>query len=233
MIHYASNCAAAEDDAGGTMPAMLPSHKKNNNNSGNNNNNGKRKNPPADQQTAGSDNMVAMTFQHGSQGGGRGRGRSSGTGRGQQRAETAQATRIRAPQSYEEYRDMPCLAHIDPATGKPMHTNRHCKWVNDLKSDPEAGYKRARKPRPHGKGGKGKKEPEAAGEDMHEDDATPDAEEGTAAKSGISMGQKDCRSLPYFPKYSDSPPEEIRLPDTQRYATSGSAVHQVVGEPLH
>src|SRR4051812_44060665 len=66
MIYYASNCAAADDDAGGTMPAMLPSPKKNNNNNGNNNNNnGKRKNPSADQQAVGSDNMVAMTFQHG------------------------------------------------------------------------------------------------------------------------------------------------------------------------
>src|SRR3954468_13082820 len=46
------------------------------------------------------------------------------------------------------------------------------------------------------------------------------------------MGEKDCRSLPYFPKYSDSPPKEIRLPDSQRYATSGSAVRQVVGESL-
>src|SRR3954470_10196291 len=80
MIHYTSNCAAADDDAGGTMPAMLPSHKKNNNN----NNNGKQKNPSADQQAGGSDNMVAMTFQRGSQGGGRGRGRSSGADRGQQ-----------------------------------------------------------------------------------------------------------------------------------------------------
>src|SRR4051812_408870 len=110
MIHYASNCAAVDDDAGGTLPAMLPSHKKkNNNNNGNNNsnNNGKRKNLPADQQTAGSDNLVAMMFQRGSQGGGRGRGRSSGAGRGQQHAETAQATGTCAPQSYEEYRDMP------------------------------------------------------------------------------------------------------------------------------
>src|SRR3954464_13979627 len=145
MIHYASNCAGADDDVGGTMPAMLPSHKKNNNNNGNNNNNnnGKRKNPSADQQAGGSDNMVAMMFQRGSQGGGRGRGRSSGAGRGQKHAESAQATGTRAPQSYEEYRDMPCLTHIDPATGKSTHTNRHCKWVNDLKSDPEAGYKRA------------------------------------------------------------------------------------------
>ncbi|KAK1642322.1 hypothetical protein QYE76_060127 [Lolium multiflorum] len=51
---------------------------------------------------------------------------------------------------------MPCLAHPDPATGKSTHTNRNCKWVNDLKNDPEAGYKRARKHRPRGKGGKGK-----------------------------------------------------------------------------
>src|SRR4051812_34320138 len=68
-IHYASNCAAADDDAEGTMLAMLPSHKKNNNNS--NNNNGKRKNPFVDQQAGGSDNMVALTFQRGDQGGGR------------------------------------------------------------------------------------------------------------------------------------------------------------------
>ena len=38
---------------------------------------------------------------------------------------------------------MPCLAHLDPVTGKSTHTNRNCKWVNDLKNDPEAGYKRA------------------------------------------------------------------------------------------
>src|SRR3954463_4537737 len=174
------------------MPAMLPSHKKKNNN------NGKRKNPPADQQTAGSDNMVAMTFQRGSQGGGRGRGRSSGAGRGQQRAETAQATGTRAPQSYEEYIDMPCLAHIDLATSKSTHTNRHCKWVNDLKSDLEAGYKRAQKPRPRGKGGKGKKEPEAAGDDMDEDDATQDAEEGAAAKSGNPWAKKTAGAYHTF-----------------------------------
>src|SRR3954453_4979121 len=118
--------------------------------------------------------MVSMTFRRGSQGGGRGRGRSSGAGRGQQHAETTQATGTRAPQSYEEYGNMPCLAHIDPATGKSTHTNRHCKWVNDLNSDPEARYKRAWKQRPRGKGGKGKKE--VASEDMEADDATPDAE---------------------------------------------------------
>jgi len=66
---------------------------------------------------------------------------------------------------------MPCLAHLDPATGKSKHTNHHCKWVNDLKEDPYAGYKRARKPRPRGKGGKNKKEAEEKSDDMDEDDA--------------------------------------------------------------
>ena len=53
---------------------------------------------------------------------------------------------------------MPCLAHLD-ANGKSMHTNRNCKFVNDLKADPEAGYKRARKNKPRGKGGKVENEP--------------------------------------------------------------------------
>src|SRR4051794_11985689 len=93
---------------------------------------------------------------------------------------------------------MPCLARIYPATGKSTHTNRHCKWVNDLKSDPEAGYKRIRKPRPRGKGGKGKKEPEAAGEDMDEDDTAQDAEEGTAAKSGNPWAKKTAGAYHTF-----------------------------------
>ncbi|KAK1630901.1 hypothetical protein QYE76_005216 [Lolium multiflorum] len=89
------------------------------------------------------------------------------------------------PKPMKEYRDMPCLAHLDPATGKSTHTNRNCKWVNDLKSDPEAGYKRARKHRPRGKGGKGKNKDkeEDNSEAMDEDDASPDPKEGIAAKS--------------------------------------------------
>ncbi|KAK1686207.1 hypothetical protein QYE76_047055 [Lolium multiflorum] len=61
---------------------------------------------------------------------------------------------------------------------------RNCKWVNDPKSDPEAGYKRARKHRPHGKGGKGKNKDkdEDSSEAMDEDDASPDPKEGSAAK---------------------------------------------------
>src|SRR4051794_17987782 len=123
------------------MPAMLPSHKKKNSNGNANKINHKRKNPPADQQAGGS-NMFEMAFQRG----GRGRGRGNGAGRGQQHADTAPVAGTRGPQTYEEYRDIPCWAHIDQTTGKPTHTNRHCKWVNDLKTDPEAGYQRARKP---------------------------------------------------------------------------------------
>ncbi|KAK1647041.1 hypothetical protein QYE76_064846 [Lolium multiflorum] len=67
---------------------------------------------------------------------------------------------------------------------KSTHTNRNCKWVNDLKSDPEAGYKRARKHRPRDKGGKGKNKDkeEDSSEAMDEDDASPDPREGSATK---------------------------------------------------
>ena len=80
---------------------------------------------------------------------------------------------------------MPGLAHIDPTTGKSTHTNRNCKWVNDLKTDPEVGYKRARKHRPRGKGGKGKNKDkeEDSSEAMDEDDNSPDPKAGSAGKS--------------------------------------------------
>ncbi|KAK1687026.1 hypothetical protein QYE76_047874 [Lolium multiflorum] len=67
--------------------------------------------------------------------------------------------------------------------GKSTHTQR--KWVNDLKSDPEAGYKRARKHRPRGKGGKGKNKDkeEDSSEAMDEDDNSPDPKAGPAGKS--------------------------------------------------
>ncbi|KAK1604922.1 hypothetical protein QYE76_028595 [Lolium multiflorum] len=69
--------------------------------------------------------------------------------------------------------------------GKSTHTNRNCKWVNDLKNDPEAGYKRARKHRPRGKGGKGKNKDkdEDSSEAMDEDDNSPDPKAGSAGKS--------------------------------------------------
>ena len=133
--------------AGVMQASAVPSSQSKKGNNNNNNNNNKRKNPPEDNGGGGSD-MVAMTFQQRGQGGSRGRGRGCGTSRGQQRGDEVAAAGTRVPQTYEEYRDMPCLAHLDPATGKSTHTNRHCKWVNDLKEDPEAGFKRARKPRP-------------------------------------------------------------------------------------
>jgi hypothetical protein len=49
-----------------------------------------------------------------------------------------------APMSYDEYRDMPCFAHWD-ASGKCNHTNRNCKFVNDIKADQEAGCKCTRR----------------------------------------------------------------------------------------
>ncbi|KAK1616422.1 hypothetical protein QYE76_021939 [Lolium multiflorum] len=183
MISIASDHTAADDDAGGDIAATaIPLHQQKKNRDNGNSSSHKRKNPD-DQKSGGSD-LVAMAFQRGGSGGGRGRGRGSGAGRGQQHTE-ATAGGSRAPQTYEEYRDMPCLAHLDPATGKSTHTNRNCKWVNDLKNDPEAGYKRARKHRPRGKGGKGKNKDkdEDSSEAMDEDDNSPDPKAGSAGKS--------------------------------------------------
>ncbi|KAK1697615.1 hypothetical protein QYE76_014312 [Lolium multiflorum] len=143
---------------------------------------------------------LPMTTQRGGQGGGRGRGRGGGAGRGQQRGDEVTAAGTRAPQTYEEYRDMPCLAHIDPATGKSSHTNRNCKWVNDLKTDSEAGYKRARKHRPHGKGGKGnnKDKEEDSSEAMDEDDASPDPKEGSTANKSNPFVKKSAGAYHTF-----------------------------------
>ncbi|KAK1574217.1 hypothetical protein QYE76_016814 [Lolium multiflorum] len=183
MISIASDHTAADDDAGGDIAATaIPLHQQKKNRDNGNNSGHKRKNPD-DQKSGGSD-LVAVAFQRGGSGGGRGRGRGGGAGRGQPQAEVT-AGGSRAPQTYEEYRDMPCLAHLDPVTGKSTHTNRNCKWVNDLKNDPEAGYKRARKHRPRGKGGKGKNKDkdEDSSEAMEEDDNSPDPKSGTAGKS--------------------------------------------------
>ena len=63
---------------------------------------------------------------------------------------------------------MLCLVHLD-AKGKATHTNRHCKFVNDLKEDPKSGYKRSRKNRLRGKGKGKKKEESKVSSDMDED----------------------------------------------------------------
>ncbi|KAK1650708.1 hypothetical protein QYE76_068513 [Lolium multiflorum] len=200
MINIASDHTAADDDAGGDLAATaIPLHQQKKNRDNGVSSSNKRKNPPEDQKGGGSD-MVAMTFQRGGPGGGRGRGRGGGAGRGQQRADEVTAAGSRAPQTYEEYRDMPCLAHLDPATGKSTHTNRNCKWVNDLKNDPEAGYKRARKHRPRGKGGKGKNKDkeEDSSEAMDEDDASPEPKEGTAANKSNPFGKKSVGTYHTF-----------------------------------
>ncbi|KAK1627792.1 hypothetical protein QYE76_002107 [Lolium multiflorum] len=146
MIGIASTHTATDDDAGGELTATtIPLHQQNKNRDGGSSNN-KLKNPSDDQKSGESD-LVALTFQRGGQGGGRGRGRGGGAGRGQQRADKVTVAGFRAPQTYEEYKDMPCLAHIDPAIGESSHTNRNCKWFNDLKTDPEAGYNCTRKHR--------------------------------------------------------------------------------------
>jgi hypothetical protein len=132
MITIASNYAAADDDARESLNAFAIQ------NTGKQNNSNKRKNPPEDQQTP---DMVAITFTDKGQSSQRGKGR--GTSSGQPRSSTAPTSAPSAPMSYDEYRDMPCFAHRD-ASGKCNHTNRNCKFVNNIKVDQEAGYKRNR-----------------------------------------------------------------------------------------
>jgi hypothetical protein len=132
MITIASNYAAADDDARESLKASAIQ------NTGKRNNSNKLKNPPEEQQTP---DTVATTFTDKGQSSQRGRGR--GISSGQPRSSTAPASAPFAPVSYDEYCDMLCFAHRD-ASGKCNHTNRNCKFVNDIKADQEAGYKRNR-----------------------------------------------------------------------------------------
>jgi hypothetical protein len=86
--------------------------------------------------------------------------------------------------SYDEYRDMPCFAHRD-TSGKCNHTNRNCKFVNDIKVDQEAGYKRNRRQRPRGKGKANKDKESKNGSDMDED---PVPKPTKKAEGGAGMG---------------------------------------------
>jgi hypothetical protein len=129
MITIASNYVATDDDARESLKASAIQ------NTGKRNNSNKRKNPPEEQQTP---DMVATTFSDKGQSSQRGWGRGSSSG--QPWSSTASATVPSAPVSYDEYRDMPCIAHWD-ALGKCNHTNRNCKFVNHIKADQEAGYK--------------------------------------------------------------------------------------------
>ncbi|KAK1666536.1 hypothetical protein QYE76_054695 [Lolium multiflorum] len=92
---------------------------------------------------------------------------------------------------------MPCTAHPDPA--RQIHPHLNCKWVNDLKNDPEAGYKRARKHRPRQRRqGKNKDKEEDSSEAMDEDDASPEPKEGTAANKSNPFGK--CYALVVSPR---------------------------------
>src|SRR3954470_13493092 len=127
MIQLASEFEAADDDARGSLPATaVPTQARRNSST-------KRKTAPEEKQST---DMVTMTFAGRGEGGQRGRGR--GAGREQQQGSETNSALLRVPQTYEEYRDMSCLVHLD-VNGKATHTNRHCKFVNDLKEDPESG----------------------------------------------------------------------------------------------
>jgi hypothetical protein len=164
MITIASNYAAADDNARESLKASAIQ------NTGKWNNSNKRKNPPEEQQTP---DMVATTFADKGQSSQRGKGR--GTSSGQPRSSTAPTSAPSAPVSCNEYRDMPCFAHRD-ASGKCNHTNRHCNFVNDIKADQEAGYKRNRQQRPCGKGKADKDKESKDVSDMDEDPAPKPAE---------------------------------------------------------
>jgi hypothetical protein len=127
MITIASNYVAADDDAREPLKASAIQ------NTGKRNNSNKRKNPPEEQQTP---DMVGTTFSNKGQSSQRGRG--CGSSSGQPRSSTTPTTVPSAPMSYDEYSDMPCFAHRD-ASGKCNHTNRNCKFVNEIKADQEAG----------------------------------------------------------------------------------------------
>ena len=60
---------------------------------------------------------------------------------------------------------MPCRNHLKP-DGTSTHTNRTCHQVNNLKNDPDAGFKRSRKNK--SRKPKAHKEPKS-GSDMDED----------------------------------------------------------------
>src|SRR3954468_11028324 len=95
---------------------------------------------------------------------------------------------------------MPCLVHLD-ANGKATHTNRHCKFVNDLKEYPESGYKQSRKNRPRGKG-KGKKTEE---ESKDSSDMDEDVEPKHAAKSEDKGKNPFAKKAPVYHTFLGPP----------------------------
>jgi hypothetical protein len=183
MISIASNYTATNDDARESLKASAIQ------NNGKRNIN-KRKSPPEEHHNS---DMVATTFSEKGQNGQCGRGH--GTSDSQPRSSIAPATAPAAAVSYDEYRDMPCFAHRD-AAGKCSYTNRNCKFVNDIKADQEAGYKRTRRPRPRGKGKSDKDNKSKDGGDMEEDPA-PKPSEKTEAGAGGSNPFKNPKKGAY------------------------------------
>jgi hypothetical protein len=133
MITIASNYVAADDDARESLKASAIQNARKRNNSN------KWKNLPEEQQAP---DMVATTFTDKGQSSQRGRGR--GTSGDQPRSSATPTLAPSVPVSYDVYCDMPCFTHHD-ASGKCNHTNQNCKFVNNLKADQEAGFKRSRR----------------------------------------------------------------------------------------
>jgi hypothetical protein len=79
---------------------------------------------------------------------------------------------------------MPCFTHRD-TSGKCNHTNRNCKFVNDIKVDQEAGYKRNRRQWPRGKG-KADRDKESKDSSVMDEDPVPKPAE--KAEGGAGMG---------------------------------------------
>jgi hypothetical protein len=92
-----------------------------------------------------------------------------------------------------------CLVWLTstPTASPPTHANRNCKFVNDLKADPEASYKRARKNMPRGKGGKAKEEAKELS-DMEEDEAPPEPKGDCAAESKNPYDKKSATTYHTF-----------------------------------
>jgi hypothetical protein len=82
---------------------------------------------------------------------------------------------------------MPCFTDRD-ASGKCNNNNRNYKFVNDIKANQEAGYKRTWRQRPHGKGKADKEKESKDSSDMDEDPVPKPAEK---AEGGA------CTSNPY------------------------------------
>jgi hypothetical protein len=121
--------------------------------------------------------------------------------------------------------DMPFLAHVDPTTGKSTHTNFHHMWVNDLKSDAEASYKRAQKAQSCGKGGKGKEKNEESTEDKDEDRTSLEPKEGTAANTSNPIGKQSSGA---YHTFLDTPTARVKKSTLRTLNAAFLAVPQYV-----